>query len=44
MNRLRALSLILLLATPLAAQARTCLVLGGGGARGAANVGVLKVL
>lgn len=26
------------------AQARTCLVLGGGGARGAAHIGVLKVL
>ena len=35
-----------LLATPIAAHARpkTCLVLGGGGARGAAHIGVLKVL
>ncbi|TDR46607.1 NTE family protein [Tahibacter aquaticus] len=33
-----------LLASPLLAQAKTCLVLGGGGARGAAHIGVLKVL
>lgn len=36
--------LLALLALPLAGQARTCLVLGGGGARGAAHIGVLKVL
>lgn len=29
---------------PAAGQAKTCLVLGGGGARGAAHIGVLKVL
>jgi len=31
-------------ADPPAAHPRTCLVLGGGGARGAAHIGVLKVL
>ncbi|MBN8741637.1 MAG: hypothetical protein BGP24_17330 [Lysobacterales bacterium 69-70] len=39
---LSALALFLLL--PLTAHAKTCLVLGGGGARGAAHIGVLKVL
>jgi NTE family protein len=37
------LCLVLLFATG-AAQARTCLVLSGGGARGMAHIGVLKVL
>jgi NTE family protein len=44
MSILRTLSLFLLFAAPLTASAKTCLVLGGGGARGAAHIGVLKVL
>ena len=45
MFRARSLLLALaLLASPVLAQAKTCLVLGGGGARGAAHIGVLKVL
>ena len=44
MSRTRTLSLFLLLALPLIGHAKTCLVLGGGGARGAAHIGVLKVL
>src|SRR4051812_50024007 len=48
MNRFACLLLALcvLIALPVAAQTRpkTCLVLGGGGARGAAHIGVLKVL
>ncbi len=42
--RRTALALLMLLATPAWAHAMTCLVLGGGGARGAAHIGVLKVL
>lgn len=38
------LLLLLLLALSSTVQARTCLVLGGGGARGAAHIGVLRVL
>ena len=41
---MRFLVLLLLAACALPAQARTCLVLSGGGARGIAHVGVLKVL
>lgn len=43
MRRPRLLFLVLLLAS-LPLQAKTCLVLSGGGARGLAHVGVLKVL
>lgn len=42
MTRLLLLALLACVALP--AQARTCLVLSGGGARGIAHVGVLKVL
>ena len=38
------LALLLLLSLAPIAHAKTCLVLGGGGARGAAHIGVLKVL
>ncbi|UXI69318.1 patatin-like phospholipase family protein [Tahibacter amnicola] len=38
------LILALFLGIPALAGAKTCLVLGGGGARGAAHIGVLKVL
>lgn len=44
MRFLRRLPILLLLVLPLPALAKTCLVLGGGGARGAAHIGVLKVL
>lgn len=44
MRFLRRLTVLLALALPLPALAKTCLVLGGGGARGAAHIGVLKVL
>lgn len=40
----RWLALLALALAALPASARTCLVLGGGGARGAAHVGVLQVL
>ena len=40
----RLLLLVLLAVCALPAQAKTCLVLSGGGARGIAHVGVLKVL
>lgn len=43
MSRVRLL-LLVFLALPLPALAKVCLVLGGGGARGAAHIGVLKVL
>jgi NTE family protein len=36
--------LLVLLVLPSAVLAKTCLVLGGGGARGAAHIGVLRVL
>jgi len=44
MLRLLALLALLLVALPAFAVPKTCLVLGGGGARGAAHIGVLKVL
>ncbi|MBL8297044.1 MAG: patatin-like phospholipase family protein [Rhodanobacteraceae bacterium] len=44
MSKLGLLAGAWLLALPLAGYAKTCLVLSGGGARGAAHIGVLKVL
>ena len=43
-RRLVVLILVLFAAPAFAAASKTCLVLGGGGARGAAHIGVLKVL
>lgn len=45
-NRTLALGalLLLLVMLPFAAAAKTCLVLGGGGARGIAHIGVIRVL